>query len=51
MTRKLIRPTANGDTLAGARHHSIFRNTSGWGGVVLLSFFTVVVGLLPRDDY
>lgn len=28
MTRKLVRPTANGgDTLA--RHHSIFRNTSG----------------------
>lgn len=29
MTRKLVRPTANRDTLTGARHHSIFRNTSG----------------------
>ena len=29
MTRKLVRPTANKDTLTKARHHSIFRNTSG----------------------
>jgi len=29
MTRKLVRPTANRDTLTEARHHSIFRNTSG----------------------
>lgn len=37
MTRKLVRPTANGDTLAGARHHSIFRNTSGQGLLYLFS--------------